>query len=193
MRRCSPLVTCLVALLMSNQSLATPSSPSVPNPEFDFTSEPAQPDWRYFIRAPEVEREKLWQYQLHRGKHLRHWSWGWRLGWVRACSRSDRSYCQGVMREALFDRALVVRAEAATRLGRLYDGSQRDDIIDLLVSAYKDTRNRRRGKPMFVQTRILYALHQIGGPKAKALGSQLASEHELVRRYWQKLEHINGN
>ncbi len=193
MRRCSPLVTCLVALLMSNQSLATPSSPAVPNPEFDVTSEPAQPDWRYFIRAPEVEREKLWQYQLHRGKHLRHWSWGWRLGWVRACSRSDRSYCQGVMREALFDRALVVRAEAATRLGRLYDGSQRDDIIDLLVSAYKDTRNRRRGKPMFVQTRILYALHQIGGPKAKALGSQLASEHELVRRYWQKLEHINGN
>jgi len=192
MRRCSKFWTSIVVILMSNQTWATPSAPTAPNPEFDVTTEPAQPDWRYFIRAPETEREKLWEYQLHRGKHLRHWSWGWRLGWIRACSRSTRPYCNGVMREALFDRALVVRAEAATRLGRLHEGSQRDDMIDLLVSAYKDTRNRRRGKPMFVQTRILYAIHQIGGPKARSVGDTLASEHELVRRYWQKLEHAHA-
>ena len=156
--------------------------------EYDLRSEPGPPDWRYFIQAPETEREKLWLYQIERGKHLKHWSWGWRLGWVRVCSRSQRAYCNGVLREALFDKALVVRAEAATRMGRQFEGSERQDMIDLLARAYKDVRNRRRGKPMFVQTRILYAIHQIGGRRARSIGSSLAGEHELVRSYWQKLE-----
>lgn len=156
--------------------------------EFDLHSEPGPPDWRYFIQAPETEREKLWLYQVERGKHLKHWSWGWRLGWVRVCSRSQRAYCGGVLREALFDKALVVRAEAATRMGRQFEGSERQDMIDLLARAYQDVRNRRRGKPMFVQTRLLYAIHQIGGSHARSTGAKLAGEHELVRSYWQKLE-----
>ena len=161
--------------------------------EFNLNSAPARPDWQYFIQAPEAERERLWLYQTARGKHLRDWSWGWRLGWVRVCGKSQRPFCGTVLKEALFDRALVVRAEAATRIGRLYEGSHRSDVVKLLSAAFRDVRNRRHGKPMFVQTRILYALRQIGGSEALRVGQQLANDHPLVRSYWEKLERTHAD
>ena len=91
------------------------------------------------------------------------------------------------MRQALSDKALVVRAEAATRIGRRYDGSGDAKIVELLTGAYKHHGNSRNGKPLFVQNRILYALHQVGGKDALAEGKSLAGLHPETKSYWTRL------
>lgn len=156
----------------------------------DIRKEPKQADWRYFLKAPEIEREKLWAYHAGKGLNLGQWAWGWRLGWVRACDKSARPYCQDVLRQALFDDALVVRADAATRIGRLYEGSANGDVARLLAKAYRNPKNLRRGKPLFVQPRILFAMRRIGGDEALKLGETLAARHPESKGYWAKLAEI---
>lgn len=163
------------------------ANPKTSLESFDFRKEPAKADWRYFLKAPEISRQKLWGYHVGQGHQLRDWSWGWRLGWVRACSDSQEEYCGQIMAQALGDKAMVVRAEAATRLGRRFDGSQDAKVTGLLVKAYDNKGNVRNGKPLFVQNRILFALHQIGGKDALAVGEKLAASHPQTREYWQRL------
>jgi len=158
--------------------------------QFNIAREPSRPDWRYFIRAPEAAREQLWTYQVKHGRHLGEWSWGWRLGWVRVCGRSDRPYCAAVLREALFDKALVVRAEAATRFGRLFEHTGNPQVVDLLAKAFRNSRNLRHGKPLYVQSRILFAMRQVGGEHALATGQALAASQPQAAAYWQKLAKI---
>ena len=158
----------------------------------EIRKEPHPADWRYFLKSSETERERLWTYHQNRGVHLGGWSWGWRLGWVRACGASDRRMCQAIMREALFDRALVVRAEAATRIGRRYEGTGSLEIIETLAKAYADPRNVRHGKPLFAQSRILFALRMVGGMQALAKGASLAASHPESQSYWARLDAAEG-
>jgi hypothetical protein len=160
---------------------------------FDIAKEPTPSDWRFFIKAKEASREKLWTYNTRRGKQLGDWAWGWRLGWVRVCAQSDRPYCAAVLEAALVDKALVVRAEAATRIGRRFEGTGDAHAAALLESAFADRRNVRGGKPMFVQARILFALHGIGGEAPRAAGRRLAASHPTLTAYWAKLEADHGD
>lgn len=155
---------------------------------FDIHAAPTTADWRYFIRAPEKDRERLWYSQSALGAKLGNWSWGWRLGWVRTCEASERSFCLDILKTALFDKALVVRAEAATRIGRRLDGSEDKDSLELLARSYRESRNIRHGQPLYVQNRILFAIHRIGGSHALQLGTALAASHPMTRTYWQKLQ-----
>ena len=155
---------------------------------FDIHAEPAPADWRYFLKSPERDRELLWSRQVQRGMKLANWSWGWRLGWVRACGTSERDYCAAILRAALFDRALVVRAEAATRLGRRFAGTGDPAVTKLLARAYGLGRNVRKGQPLFVHMRILFALRDIGGDDALSTAESLASSHEATAAYWEKLK-----
>jgi hypothetical protein len=155
---------------------------------FEIKREPGKGDWRYFIKAPEAAREQLWAYQANHGKHLKDWAWGWRLGWVRVCGVSDRAYCRGILNEALGDRALVVRAEAATRIGQLYEKSGSDQVIGVLATAYRNPRNVRHGHPLYIQSRILFALRQIGGDHAMATAAQLAAALPETQAYWTRLQ-----
>lgn len=182
---------CYLVMLLTPSWLAAPArakdNPQVPLEGFNIAAEPSRADWRYFVRSPEPNREKLWAYHVTQGKHLKDWSWGWRLGWVRVCGASHRPLCVEILREALGDKAVVVRAEAATRMGRLYEGSGDEAVVTLLAQAYRNSRNLRHGRPLFVQSRILFAIHQIGGDAALATGRALADAHPEARGYWAKL------
>jgi hypothetical protein len=154
---------------------------------FDVRRPPAPADWRYFLKSPASTRAKLWAYHSKRGVTLGQWAWGWRLGWVRACGASQDAYCADVLQAALFDKALVVRSEAATHIGRRHEGSSDAAALALLERAYSDPRNMRGGKPIFVQERILFAMHRIGGQQAELRGKTLADRHPQLATYWSRL------
>lgn len=162
-----------------------------PNPRsleaFRWDQEPKKADWRYFVKAAEADRERLWEHHVKAGRKLGAWSWGWRLGWVRTCSESKAAFCRDVMDQALADKALVVRAEAATRLGRRYEGSGEQAVVSALADAYRNDKNSRNGAPLFVQERILFALHQVGGSQALTAGGRLSAMHPDTKAYWRKL------
>jgi len=160
--------------------------------QFDIALEPSPADWRFFLKSPEGARAQLWQYHQKRGKGLGHWAWGWRLGWVRVCGTSTAAYCGAVLRDALFDKALVVRAEAATRVGRRFAGKADAGAVKLLAEAYKNPKNLRGGRPLFVQNRILFALKQIGGAAALAEGEALSGQHAAMKTYWAALARAEG-
>lgn len=181
-----------LGLIFAAALLSLPAAPGLAKPKetlenFDIKKEPAKADWRYFLKAPEASREQLWTYHSSQGRQLKDWAWGWRLGWVRACADSTREQCGQIMRQALGDKALVVRAEAATKLGRRFEGSKDAKVVDLLAQAFQNKGNSRNGKPLFVQNRILFALYQIGGDEALARGGKLAAGHALTRSYWTRL------
>jgi hypothetical protein len=162
-----------------------------PNPRsleaFRWDQEPKKADWRYFMKASDGERKKLWEYHEKAGHKLGQWAWGWRLGWVRACGESKEAYCEKLLQAALFDKALVVRAEAATRFGRRYDGTKNAGIVSLLADAFRNKENVRNGAPLFVDERILFALHQVGGEQALKAGTRLAAQYPATAAYWKKL------
>ena len=151
---------------------------------FNIKSEPAPADWRFFLKAPEASRESLWAHHAKLGHHLREWSWGWRLGWVRTCAKSARVYCNDVLKEALFDRAAVVRGEAAARIGTRYEGTKRPDVTALLLDAGKLPGNYRNRTPLYVMQRILFALSQVGGETALSGAATLANAHPTTKKYW---------
>ena len=164
--------------------------------QFRFDQAPQKADWQYFLKAPEAERERLWNYQVKAHHPLAKWAWGWRLGWVRACGESQAAFCGEVLHQALFDKAMVVRAEAATRYGRRFEATKGDAAVRAvsdLADAYRLTKNTRGGKPMFVAARILFALHVIGkgesdaGGQALKAGERLAAAHPETAAYWKKL------
>jgi hypothetical protein len=155
--------------------------------EFEVSKEPAKRDWQAFHKAAPAFREALWNYHQKRGIDFSRWSWGWRLGWVRACTNQPGGYCQNIFERALADKALVVRAEAATQIGRIYDGTKNTTFSNLLVTAFRNPRNFRAGKPLFVQQRILFALHQIGNEDAARSAAKLSGRHKDLAVYWSRI------
>lgn len=160
---------------------------------FDVRRPPAPADWRFFLKAPPATRAQLWAYHSQRGTTLGQWAWGWRLGWVRACGGSNEAYCSDVLRAALFDKALVVRSEAATHIGRRHEATGDTAALELLAKAYVDPRNMRGGRPIFVQERILFAIHRVGGDTALKRGATLAGQHPQLAAYWSRLGRVAPN
>ena len=154
---------------------------------FDIGGVPSQADWKFFIHAPERARIQLWEKNARIGKQLAAWNWGWRLGWVRTCSISGHRICQEILRQALFDKALVVRSEAAVRLGSLFAGTAHPNVVALLEQAYVNKANVRAGRPLFVLQRILYALYQVGDETQRERAEALAAQHSETKVYWRRL------
>src|SRR5688500_5489997 len=102
---------------------------------FDIAKAPTRSDWQYFHRAKEGVRRDRWRYHNAQGRPLGAWAWGWRLGWVRACGKRSGPYCEEILKEALRDDALVVRAEAATIVGRRFEDRGDKGAVKALMSA----------------------------------------------------------
>lgn len=161
--------------------------------QFDITSQPSPGDWQRFHKLSDAERRQLWHYHARLGRDLNHWSWEWRLGWLRRCHSSTEPYCVAILTSGLSDPALLVRAEAATILGQRHAGSEDRAVIDLLAEAYRNPANRRHNDPLIVPARILYAIHLIGGPHARLVGAALAEDHPENATYWRKIARLERN
>jgi len=154
---------------------------------FDHRQEPSREDWRYFLRLDSPTQDRIWRSFSDRHIQLKDWSWAWRLGWVRACNTNRRDFCDTVLREALTDRALVVRAEAVSAYGRIFENTERADVVHLMAQVAKDKRNLRHQKPLFIQKRIIFALHSIGGRKAEVLAKEISNADHSLKSYYAKI------
>ena len=147
---------------------------------------PSPEDWTAFLAKTDTARLKDWSLIKSQGLGFEDLSWEWRLGWVRTCSTASSEECGGIMQLGLFDKALVVRAESATRLGQRFAGTGHPPAIRLLRTAYGIQQNSRSKQPMFVQYRILQALNQIGG-EGTAIGKQLSLNSSSTMKYWTRI------
>ena len=157
--------------------------------EFEPKSAPAKAEWQHFHKMSDAQLTKLWSFQASRGsKGLNDWSWQWRMGWIQRCGTHNMgAICQPILVSGLKDEAMVVRAEAATRIGDRFAGKSTRSIVDALSLAYRDPRNTRNGSPLFVCDRILEALRKIGGNRASKVAARLAKAYPETSVYWAKI------
>src|SRR5690606_5111586 len=139
-------------------AITLPAAAAPQDSQFDISGQPSPSDWEYFFKLDDQKRMKLWVFHTKRGRALGQWSWEWRLAWVRTCMTSKQEYCQDVIDQALTDKALVVRAEAATKMGSRYAGTKNRKMVEKLSNLYRDKRNIRNAKPLYIPHRILYAI-----------------------------------
>ena len=172
----------ILALLLAEAASAAPK-------EFASATAPTKSEWQYFHKMTGTKLTELWNFQAKRGSNtVGSWAWQWRLGWVKQCTiHSMPQICPQILKEALKDDAMVVRAEAATALGKMNRGKPNEQVIRELADAYRDTRNMRNGTPLFVCDRILEALHNIGGQTSLTTASRLAKRHPATSKYWSLL------
>jgi hypothetical protein len=171
-------------MLWSWSSLATePFSPM---------AAPSTAEWQHFHQMTENKKIELWRFQSGRGVTLAQWAWQWRIGWVRQCERPESlaTLCPGLLSAALQDKAVVVRAEAATVIGRRFEKHPNKQIVEELRTAFHDPRNRRGGEPLFVCDRILEALRSIGGRHSIDTATKLAQTMPATKAYWNKLNRV---
>lgn len=157
---------------------------------FSVESTPTAADWRWFHAMPFHKQKALWDTASRQGKRLSDWSWEWRLAWLRACATSTDRWCDDLTRGALFDRALVVRAEAAAKLGERYADTKDRSLVALLEKAYRDPRNTRNGRPVFIGERILFAMKRVGGDHARDAATRLAGASPETRDYWKRVSRL---
>ena len=189
-RHTAPVV--LFSMLFGNSLLAAPLSSKQMKSieEFEVSKEPEKRDWQSFHKAEPGFRAELWKYHQKRQIDFSAWSWGWRMGWVRACSNDPKGYCADILEKALSDKALVVRAEAATQLGRIFDNSKNEKFSNLLLKALNNPKNFRNKKPLFVQQRILFAIKQIGHADTIEQSNTASKAHPDLAVYWSKISKI---
>lgn len=173
-----PKILCFCLFLIAGNLLASP---------VNWKSSPSKAEWQSFMKAKSEQHIAWMQAHTKQGGKLQDLSWEWRTAWVRACAKTSHKVCSNILQEGLFDRALVVRAESASRLGERFQGSAHAASLRLLERAYAIEQNVKSGDPLYVQFRILHAIHQIGGRDAKKLGKRLASSLKPTQNYWQKL------
>ncbi len=174
----------------TGQSAGNPPNRSEQWDEFHIDREPTAPDWQHFHRRSPAQRQQLWEHHAGRGKKLGHWHWAWRIGWARSCAVDSASYCLDVLKAAMQDRALFVRAEAAVRWGQRFRGTSNPQAITILADAYANPRNLRNGKPLIVQERVLFALQEIGGEQARQRATALAASSPTTKDYWQRIRNF---
>ena len=122
---------------------------------------------------------------------LENMHWSWRMAFTKSCSLSNEDYCLKLLKHSLLkDKALVVRAEAATRIGDRFEGTHNGDAIKLLSMAYKSEKNQRNGKPLFIQTKILDSILRIGGKVGLDEAKLLAQTYSETKKYWEKRSKI---
>jgi hypothetical protein len=153
---------------------------------FDPKVPPNKAEWQHFHKMTDSEALKFWKFQKDRGaKSLRDWSWQWRMGWIKRCGGGlKESFCKGVLLDALLDNAMVIRAEAATSIGKRYAGRASAELLVALQNAYVDPRNTRNGNPLFVYERILETLAKLDDPRATQIANKLAASHQETKAYW---------
>ncbi|MFW7379444.1 MAG: hypothetical protein ACOH5I_11595 [Oligoflexus sp.] len=156
---------------------------------FPTQKEPTPSEWQQFLGSSEKIRQELWEFHHRKGRQLRDWSWQWRIAWVRVCSASQLEYCSRIITQGLADPAMVVRAEAANRIGDRFYGTKNQfpNAVQVLINAYPHPENNRHGVPMFVKFRILEALQRIGGSSARDQGKKLAARHPETMKYWEQI------
>lgn len=156
---------------------------------FDPKIPPTKAEWQYFHNMTDSEAMKFWKFQTGRGaRSLRDWSWQWRMGWIKRCASGlKESLCKGMLLDGLVDNAMVIRAEAATSLGKRFAGKPSSEILVALQNAYVDPRNSRNGNPLYVYERVLDALAKLDDPRAQTIATKLANSHEETKSYWSKL------
>lgn len=159
---------------------------------WDWQKSPSEAAWKSFIKMPQSKKAELWKKLTHAGTSFENLAWEWRLAWVKACSISDQAWCSSILQYGLFDRALVVRAETAARLGDRFAGTGHKPALRLLATAYAVQQNRKAsarapGEPLYVQYRILHAIKQIGGASGLQLGERLAQDNSGTADYWKLL------
>jgi len=145
-------------------------------------------EWRNFQDSSPTLLMKLWQHHEKSGKDLQNWSWEWRMGWVKVCQTIPDPTCDRILHQALFDKALVVRAEAATKLGLRFEGSKNKNVVQILAKASQNKANYRGGNPLFVMHRILYALKLIDGEEASSAAQKITNKNASLKEYWLKLK-----
>ena len=115
------------------------------------------------------------------------WSWKWQLGWVSSCELRTGKWCQEILASGLLAKAILVRSRAVQVFGRTWSKSRNRNAINMLARSYGAPGNDRRGKPLFIRQRILFALKGIGGDYASKVGRELAGKHSFTKKYWQIL------
>ncbi len=184
------VIALVFSLTLSHSAFADhPSRPSLPYANIKIP--PSTKSWREFLQATPQRQNELWSFHKGEGRSLKDWNWAWRLGWIRVCSKNSPSkleFCEDVFREGLQDKALLVRAETASAVQKVYTGSGNVKHLDGLKATFSMPSNWRNGSPLFVQKRVLSALHSIGGDKANTLGNELSKSHPEFERFWHSLK-----
>ncbi len=153
---------------------------------WSWTESPSTENWKAFFKMNDQDKALAWKALEKKGGTFEALSWEWKLAWVRSCTFSSTQDCSKIVQLGLFDKALVVRAEAATRLGQRFADSGHKPAIRLLKTAYGIQQNTRSKEPMFVQYRILQALNQIGG-EGRGVGKQLSMNSDGLHKYWSRI------
>lgn len=164
-------------------------------PEFNPLIAPTKTEWQYFHKMTDAQLIKLWTFEQQRGhRNLGAWAWQWRIGWLERCETNVMpDLCSQILASGLKDEAMVVRADAASRIGKRYEGKPSKLISDELTHAYRDARNSRHGNPLFVCERILGAMHQIGGEPLNKIATRLLRSTQKPSRIGQKLKDVRKN
>ena len=157
----------------------------------DIKTEPTPKDWKYFHAMSPRDHQNLWERHEESGIKFRDWSWSWRIGWIRVCTFRPEDYCQGLLIGGLWDQALLVRAEAAYRIGNRYAGTENTSAIEILTKAFSNGKNWRNGKPLKIQNKIIHALYKIGGEGGVLAAKSLAASSDDTKVYFSKLQKQN--
>ena len=186
----------LLAVLPTTKAWADRPPVQTQLPYLSHTVEPSRQAWQTFMLSRTDRLEELWNFHQAGGHRLKDWHWGWRLGWIRVCSKSyarkrPMHICSGIVREGLRDKALLVRAEAASETGRQFQGKPNMQVIEDLKRTAANPANFRNGTPVIVHRRILAALYAIGGESAFATGDTIANTHPDSLKFWQSLKKLD--
>lgn len=145
----------------------------------DIKQHPTRSEWQYFLRKGAELQKSIWLEQKSKGVNFAHWSWGWRILWLKSCGVSPASHCVDILVQGFDDPALVVRAETITQLGWRHQGSGDRKILAKLQGAFMEERNFRNHKPMFIHENILRAMEMIGGKRSQEIRAQLAKRYDV--------------
>ena len=164
--------------------------------QLNYQEAPTKTEWQFFIKSPKEFKSRLWvDSQSGEKKGLAVWSWQWRLGWLRACKKfadlpkaKNPKWCKTIEKLAVRDNALVVRSEAVQVLKSKSSFYSEKRLLKLIQMAFEHPGNYRNKKPLFIINRILFALHELGTPKALKLLSHLSSKDPRLREYAKKLK-----
>lgn len=155
--------------------------------ELNIKKPPTKADWEFFWSSGEQWRETLWNDQENRGHNFDDWGWEWQLAWVKSCESSVQSWCGKVLKHSLKAKGALVRSRGVQAWGRRFSRSRNGYAVDVLKHVFERPENDRKGKPLFIKRRILFALHDIGGARALETGESLAKQHPLTKGYWEQL------
>jgi hypothetical protein len=157
---------------------------------FPIDQAPSEYDWTFFMKSDDKFKAKLWQDHQKAGMGFEEWHWGWRIGWVKACTLASDAFCGPLLAKALNDKALVVRSEAVKALAERYRGSGNKSVIKRLAKVYMNKGNTRNNRPLFIQNHILHAIHEIGGAYGFMKATRLSASHPITQTYYKKLARL---